>query len=179
MSAIKITPERNEGFCNLCSLYKYQYSIVQNRGELPCDLLVIGDFPASSDDLSGIILSGNEWRLFHYMLEKSGLSKVKYCITNMVRCRPTERKGGAIREPSLAEIVNCKLRLMDIIMKSKAKIYLLMGDAVKKHYGKILPGHYYMHPVSMILSTGGTRSPFYLQNLRKLEDIKDAFKIMQ
>lgn len=176
MPAIKITPEKNEGYCNLCPLSKYQYSVVQNRGKMPCDLLIIGDIPSASDDLSGLVLSGNEWRLLYYMLEKSGLSKVNYYITNVLRCRPTDSKGGSMRDPTLAEIATCKTRVMRIIERSQAKVYLLMGEIAKKHYGKILPGYFYIQPISTILLTGGTRSPFYLQNLRKLEDIQDAHK---
>jgi uracil-DNA glycosylase family 4 len=157
--------------CTDCQLWSRQYNLLVGRGVLPCDLLIISDFPSRNDELSGKVLSGNEGRLFDYMIEKSGMSKFTYYITYTLLCCPIDKKNGSIREPTISEIAMCRKNIFMIIKQSQAKFYLLLGDLPKRYLGTSLPGYYSIqHPLNISL-TGATKSPLYLQNLRKLEEI--------
>jgi uracil-DNA glycosylase family 4 len=162
---------RNFRNCTDCQLWNKQYNLLSGRGMIPCDLLIISDYPSRNDELSGKVLSGHEGRLFDYMMDKSGLNKFTNYITYTLLCCPIDKKNGNIREPTISEIAMCRKNIFTIIRESQAKFYLLLGDLPKKYLGTSLPGYYNIpHPLNISL-TGATKSPLYLQNLRKLEEI--------
>lgn len=165
-----LTPKNNNCIiCKDCNLYKNQYKIPLPIGKQQCNILIIGEHPNLTDGLTGKNLSGEIGRLFYYMLEKSRLTEYTYYYTNLLRCIPTDKKGGTFRTPKLVEIAACKKHTLQCINESYAEIFILIGDLTKKYLRKIVPSYFYLQNLNMIVSTGGIQSPFFLQNLRTLE----------
>lgn len=159
----------NRILCTDCVLHEVQRKIPVPVGRTPCDILIIGEYPTSTDGILGKALSGENKKLLTYLWEKSRLSEFTYCYTNILRCIPTDKKGGAIRTPGLKEIATCKKYVLKTINESHAKVFILIGDLSKKYLQRIVPNHFYIQSLNLIVTTGGIQSPFFLQNLRTLE----------
>ena len=103
--------------CTKCLIGKMAHKHVFYRGDVPCDLLLIGEAPGKTEDAVGQPFVGksgkllDEW-LIEVRLILAELNLVagsshqplpKFAITNTVCCRPMDRRGGPNRPPSLQE----------------------------------------------------------------------------
>lgn len=157
--------------CERCGLHLTRYHIVPGRGTIPCEIFCIGEAPGKSEDLLGRAFIGESGKLLDQMFFDSKLTGHSMYITNTVLCHPTNRKGGENREPTITEIALCKNNIELLIRSSQARRFLLIGDVAKKHYAKILPGHFYIQHPSFLLRFGGRNCPHYRKNIRILEEL--------
>ncbi|MBW1779343.1 MAG: hypothetical protein JRL30_01265 [Deltaproteobacteria bacterium] len=77
------------GTCTRCGLAEFRRKIVLGEGDLPADLLFVGEAPGKNEDLMGRPFVGPSGRLLHGAIELAG-DKVDftptYFITNSVAC---------------------------------------------------------------------------------------------
>lgn len=159
--------------CSACGLSKSRRSVVYGRGEREdADVLIVGEAPGLSDDMIGEAFIGDAGRLLDEMIRQAGLDGFRIFRTNIVLCRPAERIGGAGREPKPEEIAACGENVGAILDLANPRAVVLAGDLAAKYYGKRFPRARKIQHPAYLLKTGGTRSPYWLKNIRTLEEVR-------
>lgn len=116
--------------CNNCQLSACSYQQIVTAGNCnpeDCELLIVGDYPKSEDDLTGYPFSGDQYKFLWDLLGQIG---VKYQATYLVRCIPIDLSTRRYRKPSFSEYESCmKSRLYPDIEKLKPKCILALGQS--------------------------------------------------
>lgn len=160
--------------CRKCKLNKYRRTIVEGSGDIPADILIIGEAPGKTEDMLGIPFSGLAGQLLKSMLKEVSIRlniKPKIHFLNTVLCRPTDKIGGENRQPRTEEIFACHNQIIKMIIKVNPKYIIFAGDIAEKSFNKDFPhGIKILHP-SAILRLGGRSSGYYFDTMRKIESI--------
>ena len=118
--------------CTACPLHANRSSIVYFRGQLPCDILFVGEAPGETEDIQKYPFVGPAGEELDNLLEKtSRLQGMTYGITNIVACIPIEH--GSIREPALIEVETCRERLEELISLAEPTLYVALGKFANRH----------------------------------------------
>jgi len=162
--------------CKGCGLYKFRDQIVIGKGSIPAQVLFIGEAPGLSEDTIGLPFVGSSGKLLDIMINdafiKSKLKKIPtYYITNCVLCRPTDKKGGANREPKEKEVLSCKENILEILEKVNPTATILVGKVAEKYYGKNFSVYYKIQHPAYLVRGGGVMHPHYSRNVRILTSI--------
>ena len=162
--------------CTKCKLSDFRRNIVIGRGSLPCDVCFIGEAPGSQEDLFSEAFIGPSGKLLDEMIKEALQNKkLSFYFTNTVMCRPCDSIGGSNREPTEEEILLCSGNVQKIIDRSKAKLFILVGNVAEKYMkNRVQPYRKIMHP-SAILRHGGKQSSYYLNEMNKLKQIFKEF----
>lgn len=167
--AIKIDTPINK--CCRCKLSTTRRCVVVGRGDLPCDILIIGDNPRTGDDLFEEAYIGEVGILLDTMLTDAGvIPKYRVYRTNTVLCRPTDGKNLTTRDPNDAEILACAGNIMKIFQDASPSGIVLLGNIAEKAWKKVFPASLVIQHPLFLNQTGGKRSPSYLKNVRLLEN---------
>lgn len=131
--------------CKRCVLSRSRTNVVPGMGVMNPFVLVIGEGPGESEDMTGLPFVGAAGQLLDKMLSAIGLSRAKNCyIANIVKCRPPNNRNP---NPDEAEACRSFLDAQIAILKPKAilcagsvavKNLLHSTDGVMKLHGKIL-----------------------------------------
>lgn len=113
--------------CKRCLIGDLATRTVMYRGEIPCDVLLIGEAPGFDEDDQGKPFVGKSGELLDFLIEKSYLNRLKLCISNLVACRPCNYKNAPNREPSVEEVENCQDRLIEFVKIAKPKVLVNVG----------------------------------------------------
>jgi DNA polymerase len=157
--------------CTKCSLYKTRYNLVEGRGDIPADILFIGQAPGVSEDLHGRAFIGPAGQLLDKMIIDAKIDKYKKYFTNCILCRPCNSKKESDREPTLEELVMCRENVLTIVDTICTTIVVLVGDVAKRQFRKQFPSAIILTHPSALLRTGGKASPMYRENIIRLETI--------
>lgn len=128
--------------CERCLIGCQANHHVLARGVVPCDILFIGEGPGNNEDALGWPFVGQSGKLLNNWIKKASVAVARidpvhtafakcvqkidelplmftHAITNLVCCRPTEIRGGKLRNrpPSTEEIRNCRPRLLEFVNK--------------------------------------------------------------
>ncbi len=87
--------------CTKCPLHLSRTHVVFGDGEGP--FVMVGEAPGRNEDLQGKPFVGQAGRVLNELLEKSGMERRRFFITNVVKCRPPGN-----RNPTWDEIRSCK-----------------------------------------------------------------------
>ena len=159
--------------CTRCGLYKTRRQVVLGRGEIPADLLFVGEAPGKSEDLRGLAFVGPSGRILDAALrevrERLGFLP-SYYISNTVACRPTDERGGPNREPTLSEVLTCRARLIELESEVRPEAIVLLGATAKYHCGSLFPAHLALYHPAYLLRRGGQTSTEYRVFVRELEE---------
>lgn len=106
------------------------------RGQIPCDVLFIGEAPGVSEDLLGQPFIGPAGKLLDQQIAEAlenvpGL-ELRICFTNLICCIPKE-DGKKVGEPSKDSVEACKGRLREFVHLCKPRLVVLVGDHAKKY----------------------------------------------
>ena len=161
--------------CKKCNLHKYRRKIVYGRGEIPADILFIGEGPGKSEDLIGEPFVGPSGKLLNRALQKAAeIAKrpiPSYYITNIVACRPTDYQGGPNRQPTEEEAWACWPRLERKKLKVKPKQIVLLGAVAKKFVLGAWPTSVCLVHPAYLLRLGGVESTQYRTFCRTLAEV--------
>lgn len=129
--------------CTRCPLAQQRSNIVIARGQVPCDVLFVGEAPGSSEDALGLPFVGPAGKLLDQIIAQSVPADVPYVLTNLVCCFPAEAKARGDNEPEVSEIEACRPRLVEFIELARPKLVVRVGRLAQdfcEHdsYGKIL-----------------------------------------
>lgn len=159
--------------CAACGLSKTRRSVVYGRGPREdVDVVVLGEAPGKSEDALGEAFVGESGRMLDRMMREAGLDVFRIFYTNVVLCHPTDRKGGTNREPLPEEIAACGDNIGAILDLANPRVVVFAGDIPAKYYARRFPGSFRISHPSFLLRTGGEKSPYYLKNIRTLEEVR-------
>ena len=113
--------------CNLCNLSLYRSTIVNGEGNIPNDIMIIGEAPGFTEDKQGKPFVGKSGELLRDCLKGIGLDNNNCYITNIVKCRPPNN-----RQPELEEINKCKKYLYKELKEIEPKFILLLGNTAAR-----------------------------------------------
>ena len=132
--------------CTRCPLSKNRYKVVLYRGNIPADVLFIGEAPGQSEDTLGQPFRGPAGRVLDDILRdaKSELLELNgktftFALTNVVCCIPEITAGDiesgdfdessqlGIRDPTKAEAEACNPRLLEFVALVKPRLIVRLG----------------------------------------------------
>lgn len=157
--------------CERCRLNLTRRKVVLGRGELPCDILLIGEAPGKTEELLGESFTGQAGVLLDRMLKESKLDTLRLYFTNTVLCRPANSRMDKNREPNGEEVLNCAPNVQYIIGLAKPKRVILLGETAKRYFKKEFPDALGLYHPSYILQSGSEASPYYLPTIRTMEEL--------
>lgn len=113
--------------CTACPLHSQRDRIVLGRGQVPCDVLFIGEAPGASEDALGQPFVGPAGNVMDQMIERAVPHGVTYALTNLVCCFPREAKARGDNEPEDGEIMACRPRLKEFVDLARPKLLVCVG----------------------------------------------------
>ncbi len=150
--------------CKRCEYSNTRNKIVLGKGDIPCDILMVGEAPGPSEDMLGLPFIGKAGKILDRIINKvfGPVEKRKYRIAynNIVACIPLIREGEHEKEePDAHCIEECKPRLEEFIRIASPRLIVAVGklsmewlDKKYKHsikYGSI-PIVTIQHPASIL-----------------------------
>lgn len=121
--------------CSLCNTCMTQQTFVGNCTTDDWELLVIDAYSRSEDDVNGYPISNPQYRFLWELLNQVG---VKYMVTDLVRCVPTDTFTRRYRKPTPEEYDMCfKTHILPVLEKNPPKAILMIGQDVVDY---LVPG---------------------------------------
>lgn len=152
--------------CQRCELSQKRTRVVLCRGELPCDILFIGEAPGESENTLGRpfvgpagklldsiveqaiydpsvfakareLMPGLPWYAFRdYYQEQTGKDFRAVAFTNLVGCIPREENAKKASEPDGEAITACSPRIIDLVRIGTPKLIVTVGALSSKWIGE-------------------------------------------
>lgn len=126
--------------CTLCHLWQTRHSAVPGEGPTSAKIVFIGEGPGRQEDLEGRPFVGRAGKFLDECLQSIGLRREQVFITNIVKCRPSEKSGGWVRDrkPTAEEIMACSPYLDRQIELVKPDVICTLGDTARSQIFKRL-----------------------------------------
>jgi len=171
--------------CTRCSLHENAENHVMYRGNLPCDVLFVGEAPGKSENKIGKPFIGPAGRrildpLIEEAQRRTSPPKWTYGITNTVACIPLESEK--LRVPTREEQIECLPRLVTLLGLANPEVVVFLGRTAENStfHDEILrlldkkdsrlrlrSCHHIVHP-AYILRQGGSKTVAYKQAMISL-----------
>lgn len=121
--------------CAECKLCDGRRHMVFARGQLPCDVLLVGEAPGASEDVLGAPFVGPAGHLLDRIVAEAtdGLPPYRIAFTNLVCCYPAEEKAAGVNEPPKEAIKACAPRLKEFVRLARPRLIVCVGTLAKKH----------------------------------------------
>lgn len=141
---------RDWGGCTRCELSKGRTFVCLARGELPSDILFVGEAPGRSEDLVeiapgsglGTPFVGPAGKLLDSMvavaLGPPG-DRPRLCFTNLVGCVPLDSDGDKAGEPEPRHIKACAPRLAALVAMAGPKLIVCVGRLPRRWIDRCVP----------------------------------------
>lgn len=114
--------------CQECGLCAQRGRIVLARGDVPADLLFVGEAPGQSEDVLGLPFVGPAGRLLDQIVERSVPKGTTTAYTNLVACFPAEAKQTENHQPTDDEIRSCQSRLREFVEIVRPRLIVTVGQ---------------------------------------------------
>lgn len=182
--------------CTACSLCNDRRNVVLFRGQLPCDVLFIGEGPSQSDDVLGSPFVGPAGHQLDEIIEQAmeesriGFTPdgdeidavapyLRFGFTHLTACIPLNEEGR-ICEPPEEAIKACSTRLEEILLICKPKLVVCVGKLPEKWLSKLFGSRQYIndnmiaitHPAA-IMRMEGFQQGLAIQQI--VVTLRDAF----
>ena len=97
--------------CCRCDLCRGRTHVVFGSGPVPAAVMIVGEAPGRQEDAQAKPFVGRAGGLLDKLLKEAGIGRSDVWMTNIVRCRPTDRGNGALRDraPRRDEIGACEM----------------------------------------------------------------------
>jgi uracil-DNA glycosylase len=137
--------------CQLCHLAKHRHKVVMARGQIPCDVLFVGEAPGMSEDLTGRPFEGPVGHALDQIIadairgevctrchryqtagkEPCGCQaptrKVRCAYANVVGCVPRKDDGTRGGAPDEDSIQACRPRLEALAVICRPRLIICVG----------------------------------------------------
>ncbi len=162
--------------CERCGLHRFRRNVVIGRGAIPAKILFIGEAPGKSENLLGEPFVGPSGRILKAAIKDAAkMAELRkppsYYITNVVGCRPTDRRQGENREPSKEEAWACWPRLEEIERMVHPSKIVFLGKVAFNSCRKAYPSGIHLRHPAFIARQGGVESREFLILTRSLAEI--------
>lgn len=124
--------------CTLCDLSECRKKVVLRRGKIPCDILMVGEAPGTSEDALGESFIGPAGHLLDQIIARSFPLGVRVAFTTLVACIPKDAKGNKVKEPPKKAIQACADRLKNFIRLCNPKAVVAVGKLPSKYLPELL-----------------------------------------
>ena len=151
--------------CRRCGLWKTRKLSVPGRGDVPADVLMIGEGPGRSENVRGLAFIGPTKRILDAAVQAAAvLAGWRACLprlfyANTVCCRPCDGKRGPNRSPTPEEAWACQQHLEAIHRAVRPKRVVLLGEVPKDLCSKLFPRSRHLYHPAFLLRRGGTACP--------------------
>lgn len=125
--------------CTRCPLWEYRRNVVHYRGDIPADIMLIGEAPGKSEDISGVPFDGPAGDKLDEILDEAFTTlptRPTVCIANTIACIPIKwqefspgkfRRDGT-RPPEKDEWDKCSPRMEELLALAKPKSIIAVGN---------------------------------------------------
>jgi len=118
--------------CRACKIGRIAHRHVLVAGNVPCDVLFLGEAPGKTEDLKGVPFCGRSGEILDYWINQTMKEIPEYpfthAMTNMIACRPTDELGGPNRVPTQDELDACRPRLDNVLFLCKPQVVVCLGQ---------------------------------------------------
>jgi DNA polymerase len=133
-----------------------------HRGQIPCDILFVGEAPGASEDLLGQPFVGPAGKVLDNILaDLRQYFDYTFCITNIVCCLPMTPHEG-LREPFPDEAGTCFPHVLRLIIHTSPKLIVALGQfssGILKAYE--IKHQHVVHPAAILrMDTHRQRSSY-------------------
>lgn len=126
--------------------------VVLARGDVPCDILFVGEAPGKAEDTLGDPFVGPSGQLLDYIVIRSfqlisgvrdpvesWTNPIYTAFTNLVGCVPRDEHGVKAVEPAPEDIIACAPRLREFVEICKPRLIVAVGSLARDYLdGKML-----------------------------------------
>lgn len=121
--------------CTACGLAERRNSVVFGEGNPESPLVLVGEGPGETEDLTGRPFVGKAGQLLDRALADNGLDRTKVYICNTVKCRACDWSGDRARNrpPTEAEVAACRPWLERQLRLIAPKVILCVGAPSAKN----------------------------------------------
>lgn len=128
--------------CTRCSACESRTKVVLTRGDVPCDILFIGEAPGESEDILAVPFVGKAGKYLDGIISRTVDPRWKLLFTNVVGCIPREgnRASQKSEEPSDEMLKACASRVEELILIARPKLIFAVGKYAKEWIGSGLKG---------------------------------------
>jgi uracil-DNA glycosylase family 4 len=152
--------------CDKCELAQMRTSVALYRGDVPCDILMVGEAPGEAEDSFGEPFTGPAGNFLETLIEDIRTDyKPRIGITNIVACFPhTLDDSGkkAIRQPPALCVKACRPRLEELIRLVEPRMFVALGVPANKQLQRMKlpllhPCLALMHPAAIMRQEASTQ----------------------
>lgn len=120
---------RGASHCTACDLALRRRNVVFGEGDPTSPLVLIGEGPGETEDLSGRPFVGKAGKLLDQALFELGLSRADVYICNTVKCRACDWSSGkpVNRPPTPFESATCRQWLLPQLAQIGPEVILCIG----------------------------------------------------
>jgi DNA polymerase len=124
--------------CTLCHLCETRSKAVPGEGPANASVMFIGEGPGRQEDLEGRPFVGRAGKFLDECLQSIDLKRESVFITNIVKCRPSEKSGNWVRDrkPTKEETAACSPYLNKQVELLKPEIICTLGDTASSQIFK-------------------------------------------
>lgn len=121
--------------CKRCDLCKDRTTVVLARGNVPAEILFIGEAPGPAEDVLGQPFVGPAGHLLDGIIKESVPAHRKIAYTNLVACIPIDDGGEKFKQPPKHAIKACEPRLLEFIRlcEPRLRLVVLVGQLAEQY----------------------------------------------
>lgn len=123
--------------CERCPLAVNRRRVVHYRGQLPCDVLFLGEAPGVSEVALGRPFVGPAGKLLDDQIEAAGGRGLVLGFCNVVGCIPLEPGTTTkTKKPPETSIEACRPRLTELFTMARPKLVVTVGPVAQTELSK-------------------------------------------
>lgn len=108
-------------------------NVVLGRGDIPCEVLFIGEAPGHSEDVNGIPFDGPAGEYMDEIIANGIRGRATYALTNLVCCIPKDESGQKTHSPDYDQIFQCSDRLREFVALVSPKLIVSVGKIAEDY----------------------------------------------
>lgn len=115
--------------CQACDLYKSGTQTVFGEGDVPAEVMLVGEQPGDKEDIAGRPFVGPAGKLLDTALEEAGIDRSRVYVTNVVKHFKWVPRGKRRihKKPNAAEVTACKPWLEAEIARVQPHVVVCLG----------------------------------------------------
>jgi len=127
-------------YCEACNLHEHRRNTVLGEGDVPCDVLFLGDAPNKVEDVTGRPFYGKAGHLLRFAISLAAViaeKKPKIFYANVVACRPCSSFKTKNITPTKAQAMACQPRLFDCLRMTTPRVVVCLGNTADRYMNKL------------------------------------------
>lgn len=141
--------------CTRCFLHERRVQTVLAKGSIPCDVLLVGEAPGPSENVTGEPFIGPVGQLLDRVIARAvGQADgqgLRLAFTNLVACIPLDDAGKKFSEPDDECVEACKPRLVQLVEMAQPRLIVTVGQLAADW---LTPGFKHSHKLPGVRQAG-------------------------